>query len=136
MHHEFKALFFRALRGAIFIMNESDVDNVRCVLDSKPHTSWNKNMAFDFSYIAKRVRRRIPQPKILYNRVKAVFNFFKDKNNSKTNVRLFYDKNKHKFENMMKMIKKGYASDPQHISMYIRKTEKNGRPMVDKDGLQ
>ena len=107
MHHEFKALFFRALTVAIFIMNESDVDNVRCVLDSKPHTSWNKNMAFDFSYIAKRVRRRIPQPKILYNRVKVVYNFVKDKNDSRTNVRLFNDKNKHKFENMMKMIEKG-----------------------------
>lgn len=45
MHHEYKTLFFRSLRAAIFIMNKSDVDEVKEVLATKPGTSWEKKMA-------------------------------------------------------------------------------------------
>ena len=92
-------------------------------------------MAFDFQYIAKRVRRRVPPPTILYNRIKALFEFFKDKKDTKTGVILFHDKNKKKFNNMLEMVKKGYASDPVNIAMYIAKTNRHGIPLVDKDGL-
>ena len=37
--------------------------------------------------------------------------------------------------NMLAMVKKGYASDPPSLSMYIPKNNHNGAPMVDKDGL-
>ena len=33
------------------------------------------------------------------------------------------------------MIRKGHASDPKHMSMYIPKTNNYGQPMVDQDGL-
>ena len=79
MHHEYKALYFQALRAAIFIMVKTDVDDVKEVLYCKHGTSWDQKMAFDFPYIAKRVRRCVPPPIILCNRLKAVFDFFKDK---------------------------------------------------------
>ena len=135
MHHEYKALFFRSLRAAVFIMVKSDVEEVKEVLKSKPGHSWEYKMAFDFQYIAKRVRRRVPPPTILYNIIKAVFEFFKDKKDTKTGVILFHDKNKKKFNNMLEMVKKGYASDPVNIAMYIAKTNRHGIPLVDKDGL-
>mmetsp|Transcript_54574 Transcript_54574/g.63795 ORF Transcript_54574/g.63795 Transcript_54574/m.63795 type:complete len:238 (+) Transcript_54574:218-931(+) len=84
MHHEYKALYFRSLRAAIFIMNKTDVEDVKQVLKSKPGTSWEKKFAFDFGYLLKRIRRRVPPPTILYNRMKVVFDFFKDKEDSST----------------------------------------------------
>ena len=94
-HHEFKGLFFQALRAAIFIMNKDDVDDVKIVLASKD-ISWESKMAFDFSYISQRVRRKVPSPDILYFRVKAVFEFFKDKKDTTTGTTLFTEKNKKK----------------------------------------
>ena len=135
-HHEYKALYFRALRAAMFIMNESDVEDVKKVLSNKRDESWEKKMAFNFTYIAQRVRRRIPPPNILYHRMKAVYDFFKDRDDSKKNTKLFNDRARKKFENVLELVKQGYASDPEHMSMYIPKTDSFGRVMVDKDGLQ
>ena len=76
MHHEYKSLFFRALRSSVFIMNDEDVDDVKRVLAGKVGMSWEQKLSFDFTYVAKRVRRRVPPPAILYHRMKAVFDFF------------------------------------------------------------
>lgn len=135
MHHDFKALYFRALRAAMFIMEESDVEDVKAVLESKGD-SWEKRLAFDFDYIAKRVRRRVPPPLVLYHRLKAVYDFFKDRVDSKKNQKLFNQRSRNKFENMLELVKMGYASDPDHISLYAPKTDSFGRPMVDRDGLK
>lgn len=110
MHHEYKALFFRSLRAAMFIMNRDDVDDVKEILSSKGGDTWEKKMAFDFDYIKLRVRRKVPPPTILYNRMKAVYDFFKDKVDSKTNHVLFHQTNKKRFENMLELVKKGYGS--------------------------
>ena len=48
---------------------------------------------------------------------------------------LFNDKNRHKFENTLNMIKKGCTSDLPGMLMYIPKTDNYGRPVVEKDGL-
>lgn len=135
MHHEYKALFFRSLRAAMFIMVEEDVEDVKSVLESKPGESWEKMMAFNFRYISQRVRRRVPEPKILYSRMKAVYEFFRDKVDSKTGKILFHETNRNKFENVLEMVKKGYASDPPGMSLYVLKTDKYGKPMKDEDGL-
>ena len=75
MHHEYKSLFFRALRSAIFIMVKLDVDDVKEVLESKHGTSWDQKMAFDFAYIGRQVSRTVPPPKILLYRMRAVYYF-------------------------------------------------------------
>ena len=36
---------------------------------------------------------------------------------------------------MLDTVKKGYASDPPHMRMYVQKTNKYGQPAVDRDGL-
>ena len=135
MHHEYKALFFRSLRGATFVMNRHDVNKVKEVLNSKTGTNWEKMMAFNFGYIAARVRRRVPPANVVYNCMLVVFNFSKDKVDTQTGVILFHDKNRKKFKNMLDMFRKGYASDPPSMAMYIHKTDNFGRRMVDKDGL-
>ena len=94
-----------------------------------------KKTAFDFGYISLRVRRRVPPKEVLFQRLSYVFNFFKDKVDSKTGVTLFNDKNKKKFLSMLDLVKLGYTSDPDKIAMYVPKTDKYGKEMVDKDGL-
>lgn len=135
MHHEYKALYFRSLRAAMFIMNKDDVDDVKAVLESKPGESWEKTMAFNFGYIAARVRRTVPPPDVLYNRLRAVFDFFKDKIDSETSKPLFNTTARNKFENMLELVKQGFGSDPPNIALYVPKTNKEGRVIVDKDGL-
>lgn len=134
MHHEYKALFFRSLRAAMFVMCKADVDDVKEVLQSKGE-SWDSKMAFDFGYITQRVRRIVPPPQVLYNRLKAVFDFFKDKVDSKKNTILFNKRNRERFESMLELVKKGYATDPTNLGMYVPKTDNYGRQMVDEDGL-
>ena len=75
MYHEFKSLFFRALRASVFIMNNEDVDDVKTVPHSKG-ISWEVKMSFDFRDIADRVRRHVLEPEVLYYRMKSVFDSF------------------------------------------------------------
>lgn len=135
MHHEYKGLFFRSLRAAMFIMNSQDVEDVKRVLESKENTSWEEKLAYNFDYIARRVRRRVPPANILYQRMKAVYDFFKDKVDSKTEKVLFHTEAKKKFENMLELVKKGFGSDPEGLSLYVPKTDKYGKQMIDADGL-
>ena len=79
MHHKYKDLYFCALRAGNFIMVKSNVDDVKEVLASKPGTSWNKKMAFDFGYITQRVKRQVPPPEVLHSRLKVVYEFLKIK---------------------------------------------------------
>ena len=37
---------------------------------------------------------------------------------------------------MLELVKKGYASDPPGMAMYLPKTDSYGRPLIDKDGLK
>ena len=109
MHHEYKALYFRALRAVIFIMVKSDVDDVKEVLASKPGTSWDKRIAFDFGYITQRVRRQVLPPEVLHSRLKVVYEFFKDKKDSTTGIILFNKRNRKKIANVLDQVKNGYA---------------------------
>ena len=110
------------------------MEDVKTVLEAKC-ISWEKKMTFDWNYIAHRVRRHVSKPEVLYHRMTAVYEFFCDKIDTTTGVKLFNDKNKKKFKNMLDTVKRGYASDPPHMSMYIQKTDRYGRPMADDDGL-
>ena len=92
-------------------------------------------LAFNFWYIALRVRRQIPPPEYLYQRVKAVFDFFQDKEDSKTRKPLFNKLAKEKAKLVLEMIRKGYLPDPPGAEFYVRKTNSCGKVMVDKDGL-
>ena len=134
-HHSFKAIFFRALRSAMFIMHSEDVEKVKTVLETKRGESWEKKLAFDFDYIATRVRRFAPPPKVLHNRLNAVYKFFRDKDDAKSGKKLFGKKACDKLESVLKLVSEGYASDPSGVCLYVPKTDKAGNVMKDKDGL-
>ena len=84
MRHDFKAAYFRALRAALFIHDSGDLERVKRVLQKK-NQKLSHVLAWKYSYIALRVKQRIPPPNILYARVKAVFDFFMYKQDSQTN---------------------------------------------------
>ena len=65
MHHEFKAVYFQALRSALFIMDEGDTERVNKFMEKKGR-SWNIAMNFNCAYIALRVNRTLPLLHMLY----------------------------------------------------------------------
>ena len=135
MHHDYKPAYFRALRAAIFILNPDDVFEVKCA-HGLTDANWEKMLVYQFKYIAQRVRRRIPGPDMLYNRVKVVFDFFQDQLDSKTRKPLFNEYARQKAASVLTAIKSGYLSDPPGYSFYVRRFRTNGEPMTDKKGLQ
>lgn len=135
MHHDFKPSFFRALRGAIFILNPQDVSNVKTALRIVTTKEWNMLLAFNFKYVAQRVRRRIPPPDLLHARVKAVFDHFEDTEDAKSGKPLFNAAAKQKAKLVLEMVKSGLLSDPPGFSFYVKRMDANGRLMTDKHGL-
>jgi hypothetical protein len=88
VHHNWKAAYFLAFRDAIFIYDADDKQKVEAMLESIGKT-WDREAAFNFRFITKRVRRYIPPSKVLYSRVKAVFDFFHNKQDERTGKMLF-----------------------------------------------
>jgi len=84
MHHDFKFAYYRSLRAAILIFNPHDVDKLKKALgiESDPK-AWERLLAFKFDFVAQRVRRRIPDADLLYERVKRVFDYYEDKKGCK-----------------------------------------------------
>ncbi len=72
---------------------------------------------------------------MLHERLKAVFNFFKDKKDAKGNS-LFNNAANQKSRPILVMIKSDLLPDPPGYSLYIRRFNKDGTPIVDKLGLQ
>lgn len=134
MHHDAKAAFFRALRAAFFLMDEEDLKRVKDVCEKK---GWKMSdmLAFKFSYIALRVKRTVPSRRMLYWRVKLVFEQFQNLLDGKTRLPLMNDKQKKNAKNVLEAIKRGEYSDPPGAELYLQKTDRDGKPMFDKDNL-
>jgi hypothetical protein len=117
--------------------NPHDVDKLKKVLgiESDPK-AWERLLAFKFDFVAQRVRRRIPDADLLYERVKHVFDFYEDKKDAKKGKPLFNADAKHKSKLVLKLLKSGLLTDPPGFSFYVKKMDSNGIPMKDKYGLQ
>ena len=92
MRHCMKRPYFQALCDAFFLFDEDDWAKVVEVLKTKHN--WDNarieaELAFNFGYFAKRVRRIIPKPSVLYRCVKAVFLMYRNKRDPKTNQPVF-----------------------------------------------
>lgn len=136
MHHDFKIAYFRSLRAAIFILHPEDVTALKTVLNITSAKEWNRVLAFNFKYIAKRVRRKIPPPDLLYLRIKRTFDFFANQKDSKTGKPLFNEEAKRKAKLVLELVKSGYLSDPHGYCLYTKQIDMHGQPKKDKHGLQ
>jgi hypothetical protein len=135
VHHDWKAAYFSALRDAIFIFDVDDKKKVQSVLLSKGKT-WEQEVSFHSRYICRRVRRYIPPGEILHGRVKAVFDFFGDKQDGKTGKRLFGGKDAMKKKDLvLEALRRGELSDPP-IPLYVPEfLPGTNMPKKDRDGL-
>lgn len=126
--------YLRALCGAIFMCDAGDQARVKTVVEQKGR-KWEHVIAFNFRYVVLRVRRHIPPPQQLYHRVKAVFDFFADQEDSEKHQPLFNKEAKKKAKLVLEAILRGELSDPPGAEWYVRKTNQRGEVMVDRDGL-
>jgi hypothetical protein len=93
-------------------------------------------MAFNFEWVRERDRGRIPPPKQLHARVKAVIELSKDKIDRETKLPLFKEPHLRRGESVLASIKRGDYSDPAgSMSFFFWKTTPDGRVKVDRDGL-
>lgn len=72
-------------------MNINDIDNVKEVPQHDNGTTSETRISFDFQYVERRVRRKVPPPDSLYNKILTFKTFFKD-TDKKTNAVLFSEK--------------------------------------------
>ena len=136
VHHDWKAAYFSAFRDALFIYDTDDKEKVQVVLETVGKT-WERELAFNSRYITKRVRRYIPPSKVLHARVKAVFDFFQDKQDAKTGKKLFGGKDAMKKKDLvLEALLRGELSDPPDLPLYLPEFHPGtNQPKQDKDGL-
>jgi hypothetical protein len=91
--------------------------------------TWQEQVSFNFCCIAHRVRQRIPPRKMLHLRVKAVYDYFMDKTDSKTRKQLF-NKIAGTWQVMCLRL-----SNPPGNSWYTPLLTTDGKAKIDKDGL-
>ena len=82
----------------------------------KKGRSWIISMTFNFAYIALRVKKTLPSPHMLYCRVKAVFDFFDNKKDTKTNSPIFNGRASKKANCVLnEILLWGYSGPPGHF---------------------
>ncbi|KAJ3097227.1 hypothetical protein HDU97_005071 [Phlyctochytrium planicorne] len=126
--HPASVFYFQDVRDAWLEAVPSDVRAFDTVHAQKG-TSFKQMMITNPKYALKRVRRTIPEPERLRQRLEAVFKeYSKDGYNDENGQPLLTEKAKAEFRNLLKHVDDGCLSDLPDVCLY-RKTG------VDKDGL-
>jgi hypothetical protein len=122
--HVYRKHFFEMFREAMFIMDKTDLENV---LKVNPGEEFRKRVLNKWlPYVQKRIRRYIPQPSVLFERLSSVYEFFKDKKDSK-GILLLSKQNREDFLNILEHCKMGCLSDPENVELYQKVgSDKNG----------
>ncbi len=127
IHHGFRRPFTRALRDAILLPDPGDRSAVEAVLQ-KRNISWTQMLYSHSDWLWQRVRRFVPKPEVLFQRVRDVFVMFGPFKDATTGLPLFNDACWEKAANVLENIRLGYYSDPPGIQLYMI----SGK---DRDGL-
>ena len=130
MHHPSKKDYFVALRNAVFIEDENDMKKVVAALTKVglSDEQIKQRKQFNYKWFSSRVKRYVPEPKILYERVRAVYAAFGDrKDSTKADSKPLFTKTAwRKAKNNLDNIKKGYVSDPPDVNRYFHKLNNKG----------
>ena len=137
VRHEFKKAYYISLRDAFLIMDPEYLAQVHAVMEGKDMDAKDIRAVnlWPFDYFKQRVPRVCPSPKLLEARVKAVFDYYSDFPDSKTDKPLFNSKAKKKAKGVLSDIRKGLISDPPGVNFYHHILDKNCEPAKDGDGL-
>jgi hypothetical protein len=124
--------FIRALRDAMFVLDQLDLEQCFAVLREKyslTDEQIQQKLKFEFSWFLRRVKRKVPTPPELEKRYLAVYNLFKDMVCAKSGKKLFATKHgKSAHLSCLKHIRRNCLSDIPFVSYYYPIGE-------DKDGL-
>jgi hypothetical protein len=124
--------FIRALRDAVFVLDQNDLDQCLSVLREKHGMSdeeIEKKLKYDFAWFLGRVKRKVPTPPELEERYLAVYEVFKDVVCTKSGKKLFDTKHgRGAHLSCLKHIRRNCLSDIPFVSYYYPLGE-------DKDGL-
>lgn len=124
--------FIRALRDAMFVLDQQDLDSCLAVLrevHGKTDDEIEKMMRYDFAWFLRRVKRKVPTPPELEERYMSVYRVFKDVVCAKSGKTLFSSKHAMKaHRSCTKHIRRNCLSDIPFVSYYYPVGE-------DKDSL-
>jgi hypothetical protein len=136
MHHEYKKPYFFALQEAWFAWEPSRLEKVKASLRTSGLTEEEveAKMYYDISFFRKRVPRIVLPPSNHYPRVRAVFELFGPKVDSKSGAALFNPAAWGRARNVLAEILAGNAADPPGVSFYTQQTDAIGEPVVDSLG--
>ena len=139
IHHESKKAYFHALQEAWFAWDPVKLEEVKVALrismreeyKAQRFSRWTVNeisadieakiearMYYDVAWFRERVPRVVLPPSLLYPRVRAVYQLYGTKVDSKINVPLFNKTNWGRANNVPKEIIARHASDPPGFSFY------------------
>src|SRR5882762_1217014 len=116
-NHGLRTEFARAVRDAMFIVNESDKVLVEARLKAEG-SSWKEALAVKPKYLWCLVRRTIPPPEQLYELLAGVFKAYGSLKDSVTGLPLFSASAWKSAKNLLKNVQMGYLSDPPGIALY------------------
>lgn len=116
--------FICAMRDAVLVANQEDMDRVLTVCERKGISPQFLSKA----YLQARIRREAPPPNIMRTRLLAVKDTFKDVVDDKTKAPLFTAELQESFNQLLEHASRGCMSDPVGVTLYIKTGE-------DKDGL-
>jgi hypothetical protein len=126
-HHGLYHPFSRAFRDALFILDTEDKANVEALLAKKDLTI-SQMILKSPEWVFDRVKRLIPRPDILHQRVFEVFQTFGPMKDAITSQPLFLSTTYAQAELMLESISLGHYSDPPGIDLYMERGK-------DVDGL-
>ena len=119
LHHGLRRPFSRALSSAIFFTDPGDRHAVEEVLQKMGNMTYEAKLLCKPKWVLARVRRYVPPPEILFDRVAAVVKTFGPLKDSTTGQPLFTEKAWDVMKNILEHIRRGYYSDPPGIPLYF-----------------
>lgn len=126
-HSAFKP-FAHDFSEAIFIRDRSDTLAVRAVLE-KNGVSWEYAKRAKGDALNRRIRRYIPERKVLLKRLETLFGAYENIQCTvkKSRGGFFSDEAKEMVLHLLDTVRKGYLSDPRGISLYyLMGTDRDG----------
>ena len=132
--HEAKKAHFVALRDAFLVWNPKKMAELEERIRDSGMTDEEiqAQKYFNSRLFRDCVERKVPSPRILYWRVRAVYVMYGKMIDSKTQQPLFNSNAWKKANNVLKDILQGYYSDPPHLELYSKRLGKNGEVKMNK----
>lgn len=138
VHHELKKAYHHSIREAFFVWDQEKLEALKKAMIEKDGITtedFNKMLYFNASFMLMCVPRYIPPPSQLYFQVRAVYELFGHRLDSKTGCPLFNDRNYRKAKEVLDDILSGYASDPPGFVAYTEQYDSSGRLICNRLGF-